>query len=92
VKYFTDEVKAFFGHNLVERSVAETERLISEQQGSHLAVEVAQTKAKTDPYLIYEPSPSASKVVLSVLDNGVGIKEEDQSHLYKLFGCLKETR
>jgi len=31
-------------------------------------------------------------VVLTVLDNGVGIKEEDLSKLFKLFGCLKSTR
>jgi len=31
------------------------------------------------------------KLVLSVLDNGIGIREDDQSKLFKLFGCLKST-
>jgi signal transduction histidine kinase len=41
---------------------------------------------------IYRPEEEADKLVLSVLDNGVGIKVEDQVDLFKLFGCLKQTR
>mmetsp|Transcript_20628 Transcript_20628/g.31468 ORF Transcript_20628/g.31468 Transcript_20628/m.31468 type:complete len:163 (+) Transcript_20628:592-1080(+) len=33
-----------------------------------------------------------SKVVLSVMDTGVGIKPVDQAKLFKLFGCLQATR
>jgi len=31
-------------------------------------------------------------LVLSVLDNGVGVREDDKQNLFKLFGCLKTTR
>ena len=34
----------------------------------------------------------SDKIVLSVMDNGVGIKEDDKDNLYKLFGCLQTTR
>jgi len=29
--------------------------------------------------------------VVSVLDNGVGIRDKDKTKLFKLFGCLKST-
>ena len=32
------------------------------------------------------------KVILSVLDSGIGIKVADQAKLFKLFGCLKSSR
>jgi len=44
-----------------------------------------------DPYELFKPA-TCDKLVLSVLDNGVGIRREDQGRLFKLFGCLKNTR
>lgn len=41
---------------------------------------------------IYEQDENQSKIVLSVQDTGVGIKKDDQPKLFKLFGCLKNTR
>jgi len=43
------------------------------------------------------PSPifdhgEKDKVVLSIIDNGVGIREEEKDKLFKLFGCLKSTQ
>jgi len=32
------------------------------------------------------------KLVLSILDSGVGIKVEDQMKLFKLFGTIQSTR
>ena len=32
------------------------------------------------------------KVILSLMDSGIGIKVEDQMKLFKLFGCLESTR
>ena len=45
-----------------------------------------------DPYLIYEPDSDCDKIILSVADNGVGVKKQDQTKLFKLFGCLQSTR
>lgn len=41
---------------------------------------------------IYLPENRNHKIILSVQDTGVGIKEADQPKLYKLFGCLTNTR
>ncbi len=32
------------------------------------------------------------KIVLSVLDDGVGVSPKDQTKLFKLFGCLSTTK
>lgn len=32
------------------------------------------------------------KIVITVIDNGVGIKEKDKLKLFKLFGCLQNTK
>jgi signal transduction histidine kinase len=37
---------------------------------------------------IIEPHPENSKLVISVIDSGIGIKKEDRVKLFKLFGCL----
>mmetsp|Transcript_34205 Transcript_34205/g.52473 ORF Transcript_34205/g.52473 Transcript_34205/m.52473 type:complete len:137 (-) Transcript_34205:800-1210(-) len=44
-----------------------------------------------DPFKLFRPQEFA-KLVLTVFDNGVGIKEGDSSKLFKLFGCLKATQ
>ena len=44
-----------------------------------------------DPFELFQQGES-DKLVLSVLDNGIGIKDLDKSKLFKLFGCLKSTR
>ena len=49
------------------------------------------TGEKQRPLDIILPD-TEDKLVLSVFDNGIGIKDEDQSKLFKLFGCLKATR
>ena len=54
-------------------------------------MEVDQDWNLPDPYELLQEGDS-DKIVLSVLDNGVGIKDEDKDKLYKLFGCLKETQ
>ena len=36
---------------------------------------------------IYKPDPE-DKIVISVLDTGIGIKKKDQRKLFKLFGTL----
>ena len=42
-------------------------------------------------FLIYEPEQH-DKIILSVADNGVGVKTKDKDKLFKLFGCLQTTR
>lgn len=41
---------------------------------------------------LYHPDYEHDKLIVSVLDNGVGIVEQDKANLFKLFGCLKVTR
>ena len=60
----------------------------SEIYGSNIFEQRSNAK---DPYMIYEPG-HRDKIVLSVMDNGIGIKNKDQSKLFKLFGCLNATR
>ena len=40
---------------------------------------------------VYAPEEK-DKIVISVLDTGIGIKEQDQDNLFKMFGCLKSTK
>ena len=32
------------------------------------------------------------KIVISVLDNGIGMTINEQNNLFKMFGCLQSTR
>jgi len=38
------------------------------------------------------PREESDTLALAVLDSGVGIAEEDQAKLFKLFGCLQSTK
>ena len=40
---------------------------------------------------IYKPDPE-DKIVISVLDTGIGIKKKDKRKLFKLFGTLQNTK
>jgi signal transduction histidine kinase len=37
---------------------------------------------------LYIPEVRRDKVVIQVIDTGIGIKKKDQKKLFKLFGCL----
>lgn len=41
---------------------------------------------------IFKPDHTYDKVVISVLDTGIGIKAEDKRRLFKLFGTVSNTR
>ena len=41
---------------------------------------------------IYYPDVERDKLVVSVIDNGIGIKLEEQQKLFKLFGCLQSSK
>jgi len=41
---------------------------------------------------VFRPDPEKYKLVISVIDTGIGIKKEDRRKLFKLFGCLQNTR
>jgi signal transduction histidine kinase len=41
---------------------------------------------------IYKTSSLGDKIVISVVDTGIGIKKKDQRKLFKLFGTLQSTR
>jgi len=71
----------FYGENIFEQE--DIHGLDSDSEAHKLE--------KMDPYEILKPGPR-DKVVLSVLDNGIGIKKRDQPNLFQLFGCLKTTR
>ena len=40
---------------------------------------------------IFEPINGRDKIVLSVIDTGIGIKKKDRIKLFKLFGTLQNT-
>ena len=41
---------------------------------------------------IFEPHVGKDKIVISVIDTGIGIKKKDKIRLFKLFGTLQNTR
>ena len=41
---------------------------------------------------IFHPEIERDKIVISVIDSGIGIKRKDKIKLFKLFGCLNNTR
>ena len=41
---------------------------------------------------LFDPDPIREKIVIQVLDSGIGIKKKDKVKLFKLFGCLQNTR
>ena len=41
---------------------------------------------------LFEPHPERNKIVIEVMDTGIGIKKKDKVKLFKLFGCLQTTR
>lgn len=41
---------------------------------------------------LMQPDPKADKLVISVQDTGVGIKNKDRIKLFKLFGKLQSTK
>jgi len=41
---------------------------------------------------IFTPHPENNKIVISVLDTGIGIKKKDRVKLFRLFGTLQNTR
>jgi len=51
----------------------------------------ANVRQTNDPYHLLRPGDK-DKLVLTVLDNGIGVKDEDFDKLYKLFSCVSSTR
>ena len=41
---------------------------------------------------IFKPDQTHDKIIISVLDTGIGIKAEDKRKLFKLFGTVSTTR
>lgn len=41
---------------------------------------------------VFQPDPEKYKIAISVIDTGIGIKKDDRRKLFKLFGCLQNTR
>jgi len=41
---------------------------------------------------MFESEKKEPKIVLAVIDSGVGLKVEDQTKLFRLFGTVKRTR
>lgn len=41
---------------------------------------------------LFDPHPERNKIVIEVMDTGIGIKKKDKVKLFKLFGCLQTTR
>ena len=39
-------------------------------------------------HTVFEPDAEKDKLVVSVIDKGIGIKKKDRVKLFKLFGCL----
>jgi hypothetical protein len=43
-------------------------------------------------HTLFEPEEHRNKVVITVIDSGIGIKKKDKVKLFKLFGCLQNTK
>ena len=41
---------------------------------------------------LYRPDDTKDKIIIEVVDSGIGIKKKDKKKLFKLFGCLQNTR
>jgi osomolarity two-component system, sensor histidine kinase SLN1 len=41
---------------------------------------------------VFKSDPNRDKIVIEVTDTGIGIKKKDRVKLFKLFGCLQNTR
>ena len=41
---------------------------------------------------IFKPTTGRDKLIISVIDSGIGIKSRDRVKLFKLFGTLQNTR
>lgn len=41
---------------------------------------------------LFKPDRERNKIVIEVMDSGIGIKKKDKVKLFKLFGCLQTTR
>jgi hypothetical protein len=41
---------------------------------------------------MFSPLAKRDKLIISVIDSGIGIKSKDKIRLFKLFGCLNNTR
>jgi len=39
-------------------------------------------------HTVFQPDPEKDKLVVTVVDKGIGIKKKDRVKLFKLFGCL----
>lgn len=53
-----------------------------------LKSEVSQFDKRHSIERIFEPEYGKDKLVISVIDTGIGIKKKDRIKLFKLFGCL----
>ena len=40
----------------------------------------------------HRPDDTKDKIIIEVVDSGIGIKKKDKKKLFKLFGCLQNTR
>ena len=73
-----------------QSEITTIQKKINEFYGFNI-METLQAEDDRDPYELLREEPD-DKIVLSVLDNGIGIKDLDKTKLFKLFGCLKSTR
>ena len=58
-----------------------------EKNGIDIDTQEYETQAES----LHQPSELADKIVISVLDTGIGIKKADQKKLFKTFVCLKSA-
>lgn len=54
--------------------------------------EASKFKKEHDIEAMFKPETKRDKLVISVIDSGIGIKPKDKLRLFKLFGCLSNTR
>lgn len=71
-------------------SVNEENKNKSEEE-SHDS-EVSRFKREHGIQNMFIPDPKRDKLVISVIDTGIGIKTKDKLRLFKLFGTLSNTR
>ena len=88
-------------HSKVSRSKSKTQRIFAESlssdKNSSDSDETHDSDAKRfenehNIENMFTPLGDRDKLVISVIDSGIGIKSRDKIRLFKLFGCLNNTR
>jgi K+-sensing histidine kinase KdpD len=78
---FVDQVRSFYNNSCV---------IGIPDRGRCPSLEMLREAERADLVDIFEPDEARAKFVFSVMDNGVGIRNDQKKNLFKLFGSVQE--